>query len=121
MSPASSMHARWLVRKVCAQHVEETPLNETAHEEIARAIRSCATLNASLGQRVNPIFMREVIRLFEELHEVYSGNHPEIRQNAALTINNVPKMIEDIQAQINDAITELLAHTEPFAREKVPA
>ena len=123
MTPASPMHARWLVRRVCSRHVEETPAVESAREEIGRAIRSCAALTASLGARVNPIFMREVIRLFEELHEVHAGNHPDIERNAALTINNVPDLIDALQGQINAAIGELLDHTEPFARtgEKVPA
>jgi hypothetical protein len=67
--------------------------------------------------------MREVIRLFEELHEVHAGNHPDIDRNAALTVNNVPDLIDGLQEQINAAIGELLDHTEPFARtgEKVPA
>lgn len=116
MKPASDMHARWIIRKVCAQHVEETPLNETVRDEIGRAIRSCATLTASLGARVNPIFMREVIRLFEELHTVHAGTNEGIRQNAALTVNNVPDLVDRYQAQINTAITELLAHTEPMTR-----
>ena len=123
MIPASPMHARWLVRRVCSRHVEETPAVESAREEVGRAIRSCAALTASLGARVNPIFMREVIRLFEELHEVHAGNHPDIDRNAALTVNNVPGLIEELNRQINAAIGELLDHTEPFARtgEKVPA
>jgi predicted Rossmann fold nucleotide-binding protein DprA/Smf involved in DNA uptake len=108
------MHARYLIRRVCAQHVEETPLNESPREEISRAIRSCAALTASLGARVNPIFMREVIRIFEELHTVHTGTHDLINQNAALTINNVPDLIDRYQAQINKAITELLEHTEPL-------
>jgi ABC-type transporter Mla subunit MlaD len=116
MIPASDMHARWLVRRVCAGFVEETPAGETAREEVGRAIRSCAALTASLGARVNPIFMREVIRLFEELHEVHAGTHPEIKQNAALTVNNAPDLIDGLQDQINTAISELLAHTEPMNR-----
>jgi hypothetical protein len=110
------MHARWLVRRVCAQFVEEATAGETPREEVGRAIRSCAALAASLGARVNPIFMHEVIRLFEELHEVHTGNHPDIVTNAALTINNVPDLIDGLQAQINAAISELLLHTEPMTR-----
>lgn len=114
MSAVSEMHERWLIRRICSQHVEETPANESAREGTRRAIRSCAALTAAIGVRVNPIFMHEVIRLFAELHKVHAGTHPDLDQNAALTINNKPDMIDRLQEQINAAITELLAHTEPF-------
>lgn len=119
----ASGYARFQVREVCRRHVEETPLVESGREEVGRAIRSCAALTAAIGARVNPIFMREVIRLFEELHEVHAGQHPDLDQNAALTLNNKPDLLDRLQEQINHAITELLAHTEPFARagEKVSA
>ena len=124
MIPASDMHARWLVRKYCSQHVTEAPLDETPGEAVGRDIRTCAALAASLHARVNPIFMREVIRLFEELHEVHAGEHHDIKQNAALTLNNVPDLIDGLQHQINKAIGELLAYTEPMTsrvEDKVPA
>jgi len=124
MSPVSPMHAAWLVRRVCGKHVEEAPLNETGGEYVARSIRSCAALTASLGARVNPIFMHEVIRLLEELHEVHAGTHADLRQNAALTVNNAPDLIDRLQQQISGAVQELLAHTEPLTRraeDKVPA
>jgi len=118
------MHAAWLVRRVCGKHVEEAPLNETGGEYVARSIRSCAALTATLGARVNPIFMHEVIRLLEELHEVHTGAHADLRQNAALTVNNAPDLIDRLQQQISAAVADLLAHTEPLTRraeDKVPA
>jgi len=99
-------------------------LHETGGEYVARSIRSCAALTASLGARVNPIFMHEVIRLLEELHEVHAGTHAEVDQNAALTVNNAPDLIDRLQQQISAAVNELLTHTEPLARraeDKVPA
>ena len=120
MSPVSPMHAAWLVRRVCGRHVEEAPLNETGGEYVARSIRSCAALTATLGARVNPIFMHEVIRLLEELHEVHAGIHADLRQNAALTVNNAPDLIDRLQQQISAAVNELLAHTEPL-QERVAA
>jgi len=114
------MHAAWLVRRVCAQHVEEAPLNETGGEYVARSIRSCAALTATLGTRVNPIFMHEVIRLLEELHTVHAGTHADLDQNAALTVNNAPDLIDRLQQQISAAVSELLAHTEPL-KERVAA
>lgn len=117
MTPVSSSHAAWLVRRVCAQHVEEAPLNESGAEYVARSRRSCAALAASLGARVNPIFMHEVIRLLEELFEVHAGTHEAIEQNAALTVNNVPDLIDQLQQQISKAVDELLTHTEPIAQE----
>ena len=124
MSPVSGMHAAWLVRRVCGKHVEEAPLNETGGEYVARSIRSCAALTASLGARVNPIFMHEVIRLLEELHEVHAGTHHDLRQNQALTVNNAPDLIDRLQQQVSGAVQELLSHTEPLTRraeDKVPA
>ena len=124
MSPVSPMHAAWLVRHVCGKHVEEAPLNETGGEYVARAIRSCAALTASLGARVNPIFMHEVIRLLEELHEVHAGTHADLQQNQALTVNNAPDLIDRLQVQISGAVSELLAHTEPLTRraeDRIPA
>jgi len=124
MNPVSGMHAAWLVRRVCAQHVEEAPLNESASEYVARSIRSCAALTASLGARVNPIFMHEVIRLMEELHEVHAGTHADLRQNAALTVNSAPDIIDRLQQQISAAVADLLAHTEPLTRraeDRIPA
>lgn len=122
MKPVTAGHAAWLVRKVCAQHIEEQPLDQSQIGEVMRAIRSCAALSAAIGARVNPIYMDEVLRLMEELHEVKAGTHEGIEQNAALTVNNVPALEEDLQRRINDAITDLLAHTEPFQiREGVPA
>jgi len=124
MSPVTNTHSAWLVRRVCGQHVEETPLVESPAQEVGRAIRSCATLTASIGARVNPIYMAEVIRLFEELHDVHTGQHDRIRQNAALTVNNVPDLIDRLQYRINQAITELLDHTEPLnhrAQDRIPA
>ena len=105
MSPVTNTHSAWLVRRVCGQHVEETPLTESPAQEVGRAIRSCATLTASIGARVNPIYMNEVIRLFEELHDVHTGEHRDIRTNAALTVNNVPALTDYIQGLINQAIT----------------
>ena len=121
MNPVTPGHAAWLVRKVCGQHVEEQPADQSQIGEVMRAIRSCAALSAAIGARVNPIFMDEVIRLLEELHEVKAGTHEGIRQNATLTVNNVPALEEALQEQISRAVTDLLAHTEPFDREKVPA
>ena len=114
MNPVTPGHAAWLVRKVCAQHVEEQPADQSQIGEVMRAVRSCAALTAAIGARVNPIYMEEVIRLFEELHEVKAGTHEGIRQNAALTVNNVPALEEALQGQISDAIADLLAHTEPL-------
>ena len=99
-------------------------MNETGGEYVARSIRSCATLTATLGARVNPIFMHEVIRLLEELHEVHTGTHPDIDQNQALTVNNATDLIDRLQQQISAAVNELLTHTEPLTRraeDKVPA
>jgi len=124
MTAASPMHAAWLVRRVCGKHVEEAPLNETCGEYVARSIRSCAALTATLGARVNPIFMHEVIRLLEELHTVHAGTHRDLRQNAALTVNNAPDLIDRLQQQISGAVQELLAHTEPLTRraeDRIPA
>jgi len=124
MNPVSPMHAAWLVRRVCGKHVEEAPLNEAGGEYVARSIRSCAALTASLGARVNPIFMHEVIRLMEELHTVHAGTHGDLRQNQALTVNNAPDLIDRLQQQISAAVQDLLAHTEPLTRraeDKVPA
>jgi len=118
------MHAAWLVRRVCGRHVEEAPLNETGGEYVARSIRSCAALTATIGARVNPIFMHEVIRLLEELHEVHAGTHSDLDQNQTLTVNNAPDLIDRLQQQISGAVQELLAHTEPLTRraeDKVPA
>ena len=120
MSPVSGMHAAWLVRRVCGRHVEEAPLNESGGEYVARSIRSCAALTATLGARVNPIFMHEVIRLMSELHEVHAGTHHGLDQNAALTVNNAPDLIDRLQQQISGAVNELLAHTEPL-KERVAA
>ena len=116
MSPVSGMHAAWLVRRVCGKHVEEAPMNETGGEYVARSIRSCATLTATLGARVNPIFMHEVIRLLEELHEVHAGTHQDLLQNQALTVNNAPDLIDRLQQQISAAVADVLAHTEPLTR-----
>jgi len=124
MSPVSGMHAAWLVRHVCGRHVEDAPLNETGGEYVARSIRSCAALTASLGARVNPIFMHEVIRLLEELHTVHAGTHADLDRNQALTINNAPDLIDRLQVQISAAVNELLAHTEPLTRraeDRIPA
>ena len=116
MNPVSNTHAAWLTRRVCGQYVEEKPLNESPAQEVGRAIRANAALTAAIGARVNPIYMAEVIRLFEELHTVHTGQHPGIEQNAALTVNNVPDLIDRYQRDINQAIGELLAHTEPLNR-----
>jgi hypothetical protein len=124
MNAVSPMHAAWLVRLVCGRHVEEAPLNETGGEYVARSRRSCAALAASLGAKVNPIFMHEVIRLLEELHTVHAGTHPDLRQNAALTVNNAPDLIDYLQRKISGAVHELLAHTEPLTRraeDRIPA
>ena len=124
MTPVSPMHAAWLVRRVCGQHVEETPLNASPAEEVARSRRSCAALAASLGAKVNPIFMHEVIRLLEELHTVHTGTHADLRQNATLTVNNAPDLIDYLQRKISTAVQELLAHTEPLTRraeDRIPA
>lgn len=122
MKPVTPGHAAWLVRKVCGEHVEEQPADQSQIGEVMRAIRSCAALSAAIGARVNPIYMDEVLRLMEELHEVKAGTHEGIRQNAALTVNNVPDLEDELQGRINTAITDLLAHTEPFqVREEVNA
>ena len=124
MNPVSNTHAAWLTRRVCGQYVEETPADESMAQYVARAIRSCAALTAAIGARVNPIYMAEVIRLFEELHTIHTGTHDAIRTNAALTVNNVPDLIDRYQRDINQAIGELLQHTEPLnrrAEDKVPA
>lgn len=122
MKPVTAGHAAWLVRKVCAQHIEEQPADQSQVGEVMRAIRSCAALSAAIGARVNPIYMDEVLRLMAELHEVKAGTHEGIEQNRALTVNNVPALEDELQARINDAITDLLAHTEAFQiREQVTA
>jgi len=117
------MHARWLVREYCGRHINDTPARETSHQWIARATRTEAALNAALRARVNRIHFNEVISTLEEIREVHAGKHPDIEQNATLTIDNVPKMLEDLNITLNDSITELLACAEPFARaeEKVSA
>lgn len=122
MRPVTPGHAAWLVRKVCAQHVEEQPADQSQIGEVLRATRSCAALSAAIGARVNPIYMDEVLRLMEELFEVKAGTHEGIQQNAALTVNNVPELEGELQGRINTAITDLLAHTEAFhIREQVTA
>ena len=110
------MHACWLVREHGRRHIEDTPAVETDHEWIARAIRTEAALNAALGARVNRIHLREVISTLQELHSVHDGTHPDIDQNQTLTINNVPKMLEDIHIAISNQIAELLQSAEPLTR-----
>ncbi len=114
--PASDMHARWLVREYCGRHIDDTPAVETSREWIARATRTEAALNAALEAKVNRIHFNEVISTLEELRSVHAGTHPGIEQNQALTINNVPKMLEDINIILNEQIGELLAHAEPMNR-----
>jgi predicted trehalose synthase len=116
MIPASDIHARWLVRTYCGKHIDETPKGEPSMDWIARALRTEAALNAALKARVNRINFNEVVSTLEELREVHAGTHPDIEQNATLTINNVPKMLEDINKILNEQIGELLSHTEPMTR-----
>lgn len=116
MKPASDMHARYLVRTYCGRHIDDTPADESSRAWIARAIRTEAALNAALSARVNRIHFNEVVSTLEELRSVHAGTHPEIKQNQALTINNVPKMLEDINAELNEQIGELLASAEPMTR-----
>lgn len=117
----TSMHARWLVRWFCERHVEETPAAETSTEWIVRAQRTQTALNAALGARVNQADMFEVITTLEELQSVECGTHPDIKQNAALTINNVPALTEALNFRLTDEVTDLLAHTEPLPRKKEKA
>jgi hypothetical protein len=116
MIPASDTHARWLVRTYCGKHIDETPKGEPSMDWIARALRTEAALNAALKARVNRINFNEVVSTLEELREVHAGTHPDIEQNAALTINNVPDLLDSLQAQVNATIGDLLAHTEPMTR-----
>lgn len=116
MIPVSDMHARWLVREYCGRHIDNTPAVESSHEWIARAIRTEAALNAALKAKVNRIHFNEVISTLEELRSVHAGTHPGIEQNPTLTINNVPKMLEDINVILSDQIGELLSHAEPMNR-----
>jgi len=124
MRPVSDSHARWLVRTYCGKHIDETPKAESSHDWIARALRTEAALNAALKARVNRINFNEVIVALEELRQVHAGTHPDIDQNATLTVNSVPKMLEDLNIALNEAIGDLLARAEPMrnrAEDKVPA
>lgn len=117
MRPASDMHARFLVRTYCGRHIDETPAVEEPVEWIGRAMRTEAALNAALCARVNRIHFNQVICALEELRSVHAGTHPDIVQNATLTINNVPELLETLNTEVNEHITELLTHAE----KKVPA
>lgn len=124
MIPASDMHARWLVRTYCGRHVTETAANESSGEWIARARRTQAALTAALGARVNGADMNQLITDLEELESVQCGTHPDLRVNAAYTVDNTDELTDLIQAQINATITGLLASVEPMnnrAQDKVMA
>lgn len=123
MIPASDTHARWLVRFYAKRHVAETAWNESAHSWITRARRTQAAINAALGARINGADLNQLITDFEELESVETGTHPDIIRNAAQTVDNTLELTEQVTAQINATITELLACAEPFARteEKVNA
>lgn len=117
----TGMHARWLVRWFCERHVEETPAAETSTEWILRAQRTQTALNAALGARVNQTDMFEVITTLEELQSVECGTHPDIDQNATLTINNMPAIREALFLRFVREVTDLLAHAEPLPRKKEKA
>jgi len=117
MTPTSAV--RWF----CGQHVRETPWDETPHEWYARATRTEAALNSTLRARINRADMNEVITTMEELESVEAGTHQNLKQNAALTVNNKPALLEAINNRLTREIAELLASAEPMARAgvKVPA
>ena len=123
MTPASDMHARFLVRHFAKQHVAETEFNETARAWIERARRTQAAMNSALGVRVNGADLNQLIVDFEEWESVETGTHPDLVRNATLTVDNTLELTERITRQINNTVTELLASAEPFARteDKVSA
>lgn len=114
MNRVSDTHAAWLVRRVCERHIQESPADESPLDEVSRANRSCAALTAAIGARVNPIFMDEVLTTFAEIESVECGTHPDLIVNAALTVNNKPDLLDQLNQQLSREIAELLAHTEPL-------
>jgi hypothetical protein len=110
MNTITETGARIMVQALVRSFVDQTLVEESSNEWVARALRTQQMLGRILGVTPNHHDIEELITSFEELESVDAGTHPDIVRNAAYTVDNTLALTEHLLGRINQETSALLAN-----------
>jgi phosphoserine phosphatase len=102
--------ARIMVQALVRSFVDQTLLEESSNEWVARALKTQQMLGRILGVTPAHYDIEELVTSFEELQSVEAGTHTDLKRNATYTVDNSLELTEHLLRRINQETTALLTN-----------
>jgi len=110
MRKVTELDARWAVKSASRQHSEDTPARGETPEQWEDRLQDTANfITWQIGANVSPIDLEDIIVTWEELDSVDCGTHPDLNVNNAGTVDDTPKLREDLARRMSEEISFLLS------------
>lgn len=103
MSNLTEDQAREIVLSMCRQFIEDEPARgESLLDTERRTTQLEWDITASIGAAIRPDSLEDLLTTLAEVQSVECGTHPDVEQNAALTINTAP----DVTDRLNERLRQ---------------
>jgi hypothetical protein len=97
-----------MVGHLVRSFVDATPVEESANEWTARALRLQASLGRVLGVMPSHYYIEELVTTFEELESVEHGTHPELVTDMSGITDNTDLVRDYLLDRVQRETTDLL-------------
>jgi hypothetical protein len=94
-------HAREIILSMCRQFIDDEPARGESLLDVERRTTQLEwDLTASIGASIRPDSLEDLLATLGEIQSVECGTHPELDQNAALTINTAPDLTDRLNERL---------------------
>jgi hypothetical protein len=107
MGRVTEPQARQIIREMCSQFIEDEPARSESEFDLDRdrsLINLELEISAQIGHVIWPKSLDDTLTTLGEIQSVECGTHGELDQNRALTINNAPDILDDLERQLQEDV-----------------
>lgn len=115
MSKVTDAQARHIITSMCRQFIEDEPARgESALDEERRTAQLEWDISAAIGASIRPGSLEDTLTTLAGVQSVECGTHPDVVQNAALTVNTAPDVMDRLNDQLREELYFVLQAAEGF-------
>jgi hypothetical protein len=103
MGRVTEPQARQIIREMCSQFIEDEPArSESVMAELDRLEQLEDDITAKIGADIRHGSLADTLTTLDGIQSVECGTHPDLVQNAALTINTAPDILDRLESQLRE-------------------